>query len=151
MTEAAFISKLKKWADLPFVRWTAFSGFSFLMIVSLTSLLHEVFHVGERLAFLSPLVILYFTNFFVCRYFVYQSTDQSIPRQFLAYSLSSVGFRIVEYLTYWVLLDGLGVWYIAAMLIVMPTSFVVKFLFFKVIVFRHRDRTSAAGYASKLE
>jgi putative flippase GtrA len=130
---------IKLATESSFIRWIGFSGFSFAMVFGLTTFLVQVMHVGEKLAFLIPLSILFVTNFFVCRYFVYRNTHDSIVHQFLRYSASSIGFRVLEYVTYWLLLDFLQLWYVTVMLVVMPTSFVMKFLFFKVTVFGHRQ------------
>jgi putative flippase GtrA len=124
--------------DGAFMRWTFFSAFSFLFIVGLTTALHEVFRVGEKLAFLIPLVVVFFVNFAACRYFVYGARSQPLARQFAKFAISSLGFRVGEYAVYWVLIDIIGMWYLAAVFIVMPTSFILKFVFFKVFVFAKR-------------
>ena len=119
-----------------FARWTLASGLSFATVLGLTTLLHENLFVGEKVAFLIPLVVVFVANFFVCRWFVYQQASGPIWQQFVGYALSCVGFRTTEYFVYWILLDCFGVWYVAAVTIVMPISFVTKFLFFGKLVFR---------------
>ena len=122
-----------------FGRWSLASVFSFSMVVGLTAFLHEVCHVGEQIAFLVPLVILFTANFFICRFFVYRSHAGSLGRQFAGYAVSVAGFRIAEYLVYWFLIDVMNVWYLLAVFFVVPTSFVVKFLAFGGLVFREGD------------
>ena len=128
-----------------FVRWTVASGFSFFVVLGLTMLLHEVLFVSEKIAFLVPLIVVLVANFFTCRWFVFRGTPGEILPQFAGYALSSAGFRLTEYLVYWILLDCLGLWYVAAAVIVMPTSFIIKFLFFGLLVFQHGTAGAAAA------
>lgn len=124
--------------ESPFVRWSGFSVFSFAVVVGLTYVLGEIVGLHPNLAFLIPLVIAYFMNFATCRWFVYRSSDEPIVRQFLKYSATAVGFRVVEYAIYWALVNLLDMRYMIAVFIVLPTSFVCKYLFYKVAVFAKR-------------
>lgn len=121
--------------DDALLRWTLFSAFSFAAVVGLTALLHDGFGVDSKIAFLIPLILVFFANFLTMRYLVYGRPTRPIGRQFAEYSVSAAGFRILEYATYWISLDLLGAHYLLSIIVIMPTSFLLKFLFYKMTVF----------------
>lgn len=134
--------KLLLLSDASLLRWCFFSVFSFAMVLGLTILLHEIFHLNEKIAFLTPLVIVFFTNFVTMRYFVYGKPTKPIHRQFLEYVLASFGFRALEYIAYWFFIDWLHIHYVVTVCLVMPTSFLSKFIFYKIIVFGPKSQIS---------
>lgn len=121
--------------DRVLLRWSAFSVGSFLTVVSLTALLRESVGLNEKAAFAIPLVLVFFANFVTMRYLVYDGPRRPIARQFAHYSVSATIFRGLEYVAYWLSLDLLGVNYLIAVLVIMPTAFLLKFLFYKVAIF----------------
>ena len=121
--------------NLEFIRWVFFSGVSFSVVFGVTTLLHEILGVDEHYSFLFPLILVFFLNFFTCRYFVFKSSSNPFFRQFMEYTFSALGFRALEYLIYWILIDIVSITYISAMILVMPTSFIIKFLYYHMLVF----------------
>ncbi|REJ70033.1 MAG: hypothetical protein DWQ31_02110 [Planctomycetota bacterium] len=152
MTPSSNTARLKEFLLSPFATYIAFSGLSFFLVLGLTTLFVEIVDLGENLGFLIPLVIVFFLNFLACRYFIYRNPHDSIVGQFIRFSISAIGFRVAEYLTYSLLVTYFGLWYFGVMIVVLPTSFVVKYLYFKVIVFRiKRDRPAVAPAAADEE
>ena len=130
--------------DRALIRWTFCSAGSFLAVVGLTAFFREVIGLNAKLAFLFPLIIVFFVNFLTARYLVYGRPTLPIGRQFLAYSLAAFSFRGLEYGAYWTLLDWLGVHYLVAASVVMPSSFISKFAFYKLTIFGSQESTESA-------
>ena len=132
-----FISAIRHllFRDRALLRWTACSGFSFATVLGITAGLHEIVGIDEKFSFLAPLVFVFFINFITLRYFVYGRSTRPIITQFIQYGVSAMIFRSLEYCAYWLALDLLGVNYLVAVLVIMPTSFLLKFLFYRVAVF----------------
>jgi hypothetical protein len=128
--------------DSSLPRWTLFSVFSFLFVLGLTSLLHQVLGVNDRVAFLIPLIGVFFLNFFTMRYVVYGRPSRTIGSQFLAYTFSAAGFRAIEYAAYWISLEFFSLHYLIAITLILPTSFLLKYLFYRFAVFGSGPRRS---------
>jgi putative flippase GtrA len=109
----------------------------------LTILLHELLGTSEELAYAVALVVVFLTSFAFLRWYIYGRRTGPIVAQFCWYSLSALGFRGSEYLTFLVLHTWLDTPYILAMLVIQGASFVAKFLYYGAVVFR-RPRTPDA-------
>ena len=118
-----------------FSRWTAFSIISFLSVLALTIVSREILKVPARYAIALPLFYSIIANFFICRHLVFLRQTESIFPQFVKYLCSVAGFRFADFLLFWLLVEFLNVWYVVAVLLVLPATFVLKFLFFRSIVF----------------
>ena len=122
--------------DPAFQKWCFFSGVSFLIVIGLTWFCREGCGLGDRTAFAFPLAVVFVLNFFVLRYTIYTNAAGTFLVQFIAYATSALVFRLSEYGVYLVLLEFLDWQYLVAAALVMPASFVVKFLWYRAIVFR---------------
>lgn len=91
--------------------------------------------MSEHWAFLPPLLILFVWNFVAMRYFVYGRPLTGIREQFIRYSASALVFRGAEFFAYWLLVSQCRMHYLLVMAIVMPVSFVMKFLIYRMLVF----------------
>jgi putative flippase GtrA len=127
--------------DGAFARWCGFSAVSFASVITLTTALREVLGADQRIAFLLPLVIMFFVNFLTLRYFIYRTKEVPIATQFAGYAASAIGFRVTEFVAYWTLVDVFSLHYFVSIVIVLPASFVLKFVVFGSVAFRQR-RTS---------
>ena len=134
-----------------FFRWCGFSVFSFLFVTGLTALLHDGLAIEARLSFLVPLTLVFFLNFITIRYFVYDNPTGPITQQFLRYSASAIVFRITEFVAYCLLTEVLSLFYLIAVLIVLPTSFFLKFIVFRYLVFEKAKRPAQGSVLSPEE
>jgi putative flippase GtrA len=123
-------------------RYGVVSGMSFVINLGLTALLHEVFGVAEEAAYAVALITVFLTNFVMFRYYVYGRTVGAAHRQLLAYTLSAIGFRGGEYLSFLLVHTVLGVYYLAAIILVQSVSAITKFFYYRAVVFRAAPRSA---------
>ena len=116
-------------------RYVVLSGISLCVNVGLTTLLHEIAHVREELAFLAALVAAFLCNFVGMRYFVYRAASADVMPQLARFLASSLGFRGAEYAAFLLLHTVFGVYYLLACAAILVTSFVSKYFFYRVAVF----------------
>ena len=123
----------------PLFRFLQMSGFSFLLNLGLTILLHEVFRLPTELAYAIALLNALVTNFLMMRWYVFSNSGQPLVRQASGFVAASMLFRGLEYLAFLLLHTILGVAYILAIVFVMGVAFVAKFFFYRQCVFGARD------------
>ncbi len=103
--------------------------------LAVTALLHEVFglmvEVAAACGFIAALVV----GFAMCRYVVFDASGDNAARQFTALALSSAFFRGLEYAAFVVLYRYAEVHYVVSIVVVVGVSFVVKFAYYKLVVF----------------
>src|SRR5262245_61182995 len=118
------------WA-FAFLRWCVLSACSFLAVLGLTSFLHEICGLEERISFALPLVVAFFGNFLWLRYLLYGRPVGDWRKQFAKYAVAAIFFRSCEFAAYAITLDWLHINYILVAAIVLPGSFILKFVFYK--------------------
>lgn len=114
--------------------------------IGLTALLHEVFHASEELAYAVTLATVFVINFFVSRHFIYDASGGSPTRQFTGFLFSSASFRLLEYASFLLLHSWLGLYYLAAVIIVQVSSFLGKFSFYRAFIFVGGRREEPGTY-----
>jgi putative flippase GtrA len=122
-------------------RFAGLGGISFATNVGLTAFLHELVHLPEEVAFAISLVTVFTMNFLACRYVVFSGRAGDPKRQLVLYALSSLGFRLGEYLAFLALHTWLGTPYLLAIFVVLGVSFVIKFLYYRFVVFEPDARS----------
>ena len=121
-------------------RWGVNTLASLVVNLGLTIGLHEGFAVDPAVAYAIALVTVFLMNFVFFRYYVFiQSEPLPIGSQFMAYTASAIGFRVVEYLSFVLLHTLLGVHYVVTIILVQGLSFVVKFFFYGRLIFRAKN------------
>ena len=120
------------------VRFAALAGLSFVTNLGLTALLHEVCCLPEEAAFGIALLTVFAMNFLACRYVVFEGREDRPAPQLALFTLSSAGFRGAEYLAFLLVHSWLGTPYLVAVTLVLGASFVVKFFFYRLVVFERR-------------
>jgi len=101
--------------------------------LGITAALHEGFSVAEEIAYAVALVCVFAINFLGFRYFVYPGRHRPVAKQLAAFFLSSIGFRLTEYVSFVIL-----IWWIPyqlAIVLILGVSFVTKFVFYRYRVF----------------
>lgn len=122
------------------LRYLVFSGVSFCLNLGTTATLHEAFGVAPEVAFAIALVLVFIVNFIGLRWWIFAGTERPLGSQFVAFGLSSLVFRALEYAGYLVLLRALGLPYLIAAIATIGVSFVAKYIVYDTWLF---SRTSA--------
>ena len=118
-----------------FFRYCVMGGVNICINVGVTAFMHEVVGAPEELAYATALLTLLTINFFASRHFVYQASSGSPRKQLVRFVFWSGSFRLLEYVGFLVLHSVIGVFYLAAAIVVQVTSFLIKFLFYRNFVF----------------
>lgn len=127
-----------------FTRYVIITGLSFVINLGLTVLLTEVLTFPEEVSYAVALATVFIMNFFFMRYYIYISLEDSAKRQFMLYALSAIGFRGLEYISFLMIHTWLGVQYAIAVIEIQVFSGLVKFFYYKVAVFRQKQKTFSA-------
>ena len=127
-----------------FTRYALITGLSFVINLGLTVFLTEVIIFPEEASYAVALVTVFLINFFFMRYYIYVSHEGSAKRQFMFYMLSVIGFRGLEYISFLMIHTWLSVQYTLAIIEIHVCSAIVKFFYYKVVVFRHKQETVSA-------
>lgn len=106
-----------------------------------TALLHETADVPERVAAAAGLAASLLVNFVMLRVFVFKSTQQSAWRQVPMFLATSGVFRALEYGGFFLVNTYLHLQYLLAMVLVLGTSFVLKFLVYEGLIFVRKAGT----------
>jgi putative flippase GtrA len=100
-----------------------------------TALLHEMAGMPERIAGAGGLAASLLVNFVVLRFFVFRGTQISVWRQLPMFLATSGVFRALEYAGFFVVNTYLHLQYLLALVVVLGTSFLLKFLVYEGLVF----------------
>jgi putative flippase GtrA len=116
------------------------SALSFVINIGLTSFLHQVINMKPMWAYGISLIVLLCINFLLMRYWVYRKHLQpgTLQKQFIATGITSIGFRLSEWLFFVGLNEFFRLYYLVAMFIVMCTSFIVKFFVYDTLIFNKK-------------
>lgn len=115
---------------------------SFGVSVGVTALLHEGWGVDEAVAYGVALVIAFVVNFLMFRYYVFDGRTDRPGRQLAVFAGSSVAFRLTEWLGFRLLTEGLGVYYLAAVVLMQGGTFVLKYFVYGRWLFKRRSARS---------
>lgn len=119
-------------------RWVGLSAFSFGLTVGITALCHEVIGWSEETGYALALVTAFLANFVAMRHVVFGDRAERLGRQFAAFLTASICFRTLEYWAFLLLHTLLGVHYLLTIIAVQGTSSVIKFAFYRSVVFRKK-------------
>ena len=118
-----------------FTRFGLLGAFSFTLNLALTVVLHEVLGAPEEAAFAIGLLTVFTVNFLACRYLVFDAARGDPKRQLAGFVAGSVVFRLAEYLAFLLLHTAFGVHYAVAIVAILVTSVVAKFVYYRHAVF----------------
>ncbi len=111
------------------VRFLAAGLPSFLLAIPANYLLVERLAVAKPLAYAVVLVGQVTLNFFLCRAFVFEVRGGPIVKEFGRFVAGILGFRAADWLVYVVLVDYVGLFYLAVQLSNVVVFSVAKFVF----------------------
>jgi putative flippase GtrA len=118
------------------IRFLLLSAASVATTLGVTAAGHELFGVQEEVAYFSALVVALIQNFLGMRYYVYPGSSVPLMKQLQEFVAASLLFRGGEYFGF-IVMHTLGdAEYISAIVLIMLISFIAKFLFYRVAIFR---------------
>ena len=141
-----------------FDRWFARTGFtwartitlvkfmaaglpSFVIAVPANYLLVSHARLGKPLAYAIVMAMQVTINFFMCRRFVFGGKAAGpLARQFIAFFTGIMAFRVADWLLYVMLVNVVGLYYLAAQCLNVAVFGIAKFVFSE-RVFARRDAT----------
>ncbi len=103
--------------------------------VGATALLHEIGGVPERVAGAGGFAAALVVNFFVLRYFVFAASGGALRRQLPSFLATTGALRAVEFSAFFAVHKYLHWHYLLTMIMVLGTSFMLKFLIYEGLVF----------------
>lgn len=120
-----------------FVKFCIASGLNIGLIFLGTWFGHEILKLDATIAYSITIILVFFVNFFSLRYFVYPEANQETDakRQAILTAVSSLGFRIIEMICFYIIHDMMGVMYLLTILFIQPIAFIIKFVFYRWVVF----------------
>lgn len=110
------------------IRYLIATAVSFSLSLFLSFLFSEYFMMREELAVAFTLVIIFVINFFSIRLFVFKSRG-SPKRQLIAFLISSIVFRGLDYLLFLIAFKSFNLNYLLALASALVTTFVLKYLY----------------------
>lgn len=119
----------------PFARYAATGVFSGGLNVVLTYAFTELAGFDPRISYGITLAILIVVNFFIGRYIIFDAARQRAGGQFLRFITTSGMARLMEWGLFNLLVSYTGVHYLIAALGVLGSSFCVKYLVYRRLVF----------------
>ena len=122
-----------------FLRFIVTAVLSASINIGGTAFLHEIVGFGEELAFGIIIVFVFFINFFMMRYYVCRSSEGALQRQILFFLFSSLVFRGLEYFSFLLIHSVIGVQYLFAIISILGVSFVIKFVYYRSVVFINKE------------
>jgi putative flippase GtrA len=107
----------------------------FGVLVGLTAALHEVAGFSEELAYGVSLAVVYVLSFTFMRSLVYRAGSGPIGEQAVRYVFSALGFRGLEYAAFLLAHTVLGYYYLWSIIAINMVSTIVKYFYYKKVVF----------------
>lgn len=119
-------------------RLGAVAFISFLLNVALTVLLTETFHLQPQVSFAFILAFIFVLNFFTTRHWVFEDRlDKSnLWAQLFKCMTVSAAFRLMEWASFYWLLEKLHINYVTVLIGVLVVSFAIKSFIYDRFVFR---------------
>src|SRR5690606_27990892 len=116
-------------------RWSVGSALAFGVNIGTAALLHEVIGTTESLAVGISFTLVYVINFFLQRYYIFDSRGCDPWRQVAQFLITSGLFRVAEYGLFLAFHQWLAMQYLLAVVVVSSIGFVSKFLIYRVFIF----------------
>jgi putative flippase GtrA len=125
------------------LRYMVMTAMSAVLSLGVPFVLYEGFSVPPNIAVAVGLAAAFLANFATAKLYVFRKNG-SIASQFGRYAFVSVLFRGAEYVAFLLVHDLLGIQYMAALIGVLFTSFLLKFMAYKLFVFTHHQEPFVA-------
>jgi len=112
------------------LRFGLATGLSAMVSLGVPAFLHEILGVEQKLAVAAGQLSVLLLNFVTIRLFVFRGNG-SARGDFLRYLASAAAFRGLEYLTFLLLFELAGLFYLTALVITLATSTLIKFAWYR--------------------
>ena len=112
------------------VRFGMATGLSAIVSFGLPIALHELLNVEQKVAVGISQASVLLVNFLTLRIFVFRSS-RSVRGDIVRYAASAVAFRGLEYLSFLLLFEFGGLYYITALFITLVVSTFFKFVWYR--------------------
>jgi len=109
------------------VRFVLLGAISFSTNLCVTAGLHELVHVSPDASFAIGLATVFILNFAVMRWWVFPGSGLSMGRQLAGFAMTSVVFRVAEFLVFLLLRHVGGTYYLLAAAGTLCFSLVLKY------------------------
>ncbi len=116
-------------------RYVFGSGLTLATSLSVTAFCHEILGLEEQASYGIALVIAFFVAFHLMRHYVCKVGEGYFWRQMRGFFVSALIFRPLEYISFGLIYEALGFHYLFTVILVNGTSFVLKFFYYKTLVF----------------
>ncbi|MFQ5760664.1 MAG: GtrA family protein [Acidiferrobacterales bacterium] len=117
-----------------FTRYVVLGVLSFVLALSLNSVLHEIYYLDERISTAGAIFVVFIFNYFMARKFVF-SSDRGWMPQLVKFAMVSGGMRLSEFVLFFILFSIIGIHYLISYAISICIVFIVKYFAYKKIVF----------------
>ncbi len=108
--------------------------------LAVTAALREFAGVGVEIAYIGGYASVVVIGFIACRHTIFAAAAGDPTRQFIIFLLSSIFFRSMEYLASVLLYTVLDIQYLLAPVIIQGLSFLIKFFYYRTVVFSDREK-----------
>ena len=113
------------------VRFLAIGGVMMVSGLALNVLLVEVLHTSHRPAYAVVMVFLVFLGFILNRFVTFDKGDTRLLIRFFRYTCAVILFRLVDWLLYTFLVEGVTLYYPAAQVVSGSIVLVAKYFSYK--------------------
>lgn len=137
-------SLLHRFKPTTLIRFAAGGVVSSGVTLATTAFLHEIIGLRETIAAGFGLTAALVVNFLFLRLYVFRGTQRSITGQLAMFLGSSGVFRALEYAAFLVVHATLDLHYLVGLILVLGSSFFLKFVVYEGWVFARREETKDA-------
>lgn len=114
------------------LRFGMATGLSASVSLGLPIALHEFLHVEQKVAVAISQLSVLLINFLTLRLFVFRSSG-TVRRDAFRYGASAVAFRGLEYISFLLLFQVAGLFYVTALVTTLCISTVAKFVWYRFV------------------
>ena len=107
-----------------------------LVNLAVTALCKDLLGLDIAIAYMAGYASALIVGFVICRHLLFKATDQSATSQLVAFTLSSLVFRGMEYGGSLFFHKVLGMHHLVALVVVAAASFFAKFFYYRTFVFK---------------
>lgn len=123
------------------LRFGMATGLSASVSLGLPIFLHELLHVEQKIAVAISQTSVLLVNFLTLRMFVFRSKG-TVRGDAFRYGASAVAFRGLEYVSFLLLFQQAGMFYVSALVVTLCISTIAKFVWYR---FVFGPRTAPVG------
>ena len=137
MLSFILIDKAKYELAITITKYFFVSVLSFGLNVVINVICYELFNFSPVIVYPFSVLSISAMNFLLCRYFIFKnSTSKKLFTQGYQFILSTVLFRLAEYVFFLLLFKILDIWYVVGIIFTQSLWAIMKFFCYRAFVFR---------------